>query len=279
MVASGDIVRAVLEALQEGGAVCLATVIRADEAFAVAPGVKMLVWPDGSALGSLGGALDEAVRGDCREALARHLVQTVRYSPDGRRLPPAAAEPGVEVLIEAIEPPATLLVVGGGHVGKALSQIGALLGFSVAIIDDRPEYASPARFPEADHIICGDFAEALRQFPIGPDTYVVIVTRDHRQDEESLRQVMGAPAAYVGMIGSRRRVGAVLQQLQEEGVPADAVARVHSPIGLDIGAETPEEIAVSIMAEIIQVRRQGSGRPLREGKQGRPRPRPADRGP
>ncbi|MDP2950567.1 MAG: XdhC family protein [Chloroflexota bacterium] len=292
-----EIARAVLEAAGGGQAVCMATVIRAalptgrqaPESPAPPPeadqppaevGAKMLVRADGSTLGSLGGGpLEAAVVADCLAALPRHLTETVCYSSDGRRVGGEEGEgrASLDVLIEAIEPAAVLLIVGGGHIGKALAQMGALLGFSVVVVDDRREYANRERFPEADRVICGDFEESLRDFPIDSNTYVVIVTRGHRYDEVSLRQVVAGPAAYVGMIGSRRRVGAVMQHLLGEGVPAEAVEHVHSPIGLDIGAETPEEIAVSIMAEIVQARRRGSGRPMREVKGVRRGRRPAGR--
>jgi xanthine dehydrogenase accessory factor len=204
------------------------------------------------------------------------------YSPEGAHLGRREAESasgGYQVMLEVHEPPATLLVIGGGHIGKALATIGDLCGFSVVVVDDRPDYANQERFPEADRVICGDFAEVLRDFPIDHNTYIVTVTRGHKHDEISLHQVAESPAAYVGMIGSKRRVGAVLQHLIDDGLDAEAVRRVHTPIGLDIGAETPEEIAVAIMAEVIQVRRGGSGRPMREVKKARRGVAPSERVP
>jgi xanthine dehydrogenase accessory factor len=132
----------------------------------------------------------------------------------------------------------------------------------VTVIDDRPEYADPKRFPEAERVIRGRFEEVLAAYPLDATTYVVTVTRGHRHDEASLRCVIGRGAAYVGMIGSRRRAAAVLQHLREEGLDPAALAEVRTPIGLDIGAESPEEIAVSIMAEIVMHRRGGTGAPL-----------------
>ena len=169
-----------------------------------------------------------------------------------------------QVMLEVHERPATLLIIGAGHVGKALATIGDMCGFSVEVIDDRPEFANAERFPEADRITCGRFEEVLDGYPIDANTYVVCVTRGHKHDETSLRLVAPTDAAYVGMIGSKRRVGAVLQHLVEDGVDPRAVERVYTPIGLDIGAETAEEIAVSIMAEIIRARRGGSALSTRE---------------
>lgn len=262
------IAREVLAAVRGGPPVAVATVIAAHEGGPVPVGAKLLLWADGRRLGSLGGGpLEEAVAGDALAALSarpRQAIQTLAYGENGARLPPGDAAAACRVMIEVPEEAATLLVVGGGHVGQALAALGVLVGFSVVVLDDRPEYARPERFPGAERVICGDFEEELGRYPVTPQTYVVVVTRGHREDERSLRQVVSSNAAYIGMIGSKRRSAAVLRHLASEGCPEEALGRVRTPIGLDIGAETPEEIAVSIMAEIIQVRRGGSGRPLRE---------------
>jgi xanthine dehydrogenase accessory factor len=268
-------------AAQSGGpAVALATVIQAPPDRAASVGAKLLVRPDSSTLGSLGGGpLEAAVTADARDAFRRHAVQSLFYSPDGERLTRREAEGAAayQVMLEVHEPPATLVIVGGGHIGKALATIGDLCGFSVVIVDDRPEYANEERFPEADRIICGYFDEVLRELDIDANTYIVTVTRGHKHDEVSLREVAESSAAYVGMIGSKRRVGAVLQHLIDDGLDREAVGRVRTPIGLDIGAETPEEIAVAIMAEVIQVRRGGSGRSMREANEGRSGVSPTER--
>ncbi len=277
------IIEEVMAAREGGPAVVVATVIHGPPDAPVPVGAKLLLRQDGSTLGSLGGGpLEAAVLADAREALRRHAVESPFYATDGTPIPRREAEGQAvyRVMLEAHEPPDTLLIVGGGHIGKALATIGDLCGFSVAVVDDRPEYANRERFPEADRVICADFAEALREFPIDANTYIVTVTRGHRHDEASLRQVVRrGGAAYVGMIGSRRRVGAVLQHLIDDGLDPDAVARVHTPIGLDIGAETPEEIAVAIMAEVIQARRGGSGQPMREVKKAGRGIAPAERVP
>ncbi len=252
----------VLAAVEGGSPVLVVTVIAAPPEAASRLGAKMLVRADGASLGSLdSAALDAAVQAEATAAFRRRGVETHYFGPDGRRANRAAAAggSGYQVMFELHERPATLLIIGGGHVGKALAVIGRVCGFSIEVVDDRPEFASAERFPEADRITCGRFDEVLSDYPIDASTYVVCVTRGHKHDETSLREVIASPAAYVGMIGSKRRVRAVLQHLVEEGVDPEAAERVHTPIGLDIGAETPEEIAVSIMAEIIQARRGGSG--------------------
>ncbi len=260
-----EIAKAVLHAQGGGAPVATAAVMVApDGGDGPPPGAKLLVRAEGEGIGSFGGGpFEEAVRVAARDALFNHTGETIWLRPDGSRARRGA--PGVyQVFIEVVEPPATLLVVGGGHIGLSLATIGEHAGFSVAVLDDRPDYANPERFPMADRVICGDFVEELRRFPVDAGTYIVVVTRGHKQDEISLREVVGRGARYVGMIGSRRRVGAVLQHLLESGVPAEALERVHTPIGLDIGAETPAEIAVSIIAEIVKERRGGSGRPMQE---------------
>ena len=264
-----QIIQEVVRAARGGAPVAVATVIRGPQASRPAVGEKLLVRADGSRLGSLaGGELEEAIAADSHAALTRlprKQVESLFYRADGTRLHRLEAGANeFEVMIEVAERPATLLIVGGGHIGQSLAAIASQVGFSVAVLDDRAAFANIERFPTADQVICGDFVEELRRFSIDAHTYIVLVSRGHKQDELSLREVATSEAAYVGMIGSRRRVGAVLTHLTREGLPQEALARVHTPIGLDIGAETPEEIAVSIIAQIISVRRGGSGTAMSE---------------
>jgi xanthine dehydrogenase accessory factor len=270
----------IIAALEGAGPVLVATIVAAPPGSAATLGEKMLVRPDGSALGSLGDiAIQAAVLREAPEAFRRHSVETLAFASDGRAMLQSASrgEPAFQVMLEVHERPATLLVIGGGHVGKALSVIGNMCGFSVEIVDDRPEYANADRFPEADRITQGRFDEVLADYPIDENTYVVCVTRGHKHDEISLRAVVNSRAAYVGMIGSKRRVAAVLQHLIEEGADAEAIGRVRTPIGLDIGAETPEEIAVSIMGEVIMTRRGGTAAPMRQVVKRRRGVAPTDR--
>ncbi len=264
-----DIAAEALRASREGPPVAVVTVIRAPRGSAATVGAKLLVRSNGSRLGSLGGgALEDAAARDALDALGarpRRLVSSAHYTSDGVPVPRReAASDAVEVMIEVVEPPTTLLIVGAGHIGQALCAFGARTGFSVAVLDDRDEFANRERLPEADIVLCGDIAEELRRFRIDGNTYVVLVSRGHRQDEIALREVVGRGAAYVGMIGSRRRVETVLRHLAEEGFDRAALDAVRTPIGLDIGAETPEEIAISILAEVILTRRGGTGRPMSE---------------
>jgi len=154
-----------------------------------------------------------------------------------------------------IEAPARLIIAGAGHVGRAAAHLGRLLDFEVVVIDDRPEFANPERFPEAGRIIVADVARTLRALPVGPDTYIVIVTRGHRHDEDALRACVRRKAAYIGMIGSARKVGLLRDRFVNNRWCSPAEwARVRTPIGLPIGSKTVEEIAVSIAAELVSVR-------------------------
>jgi xanthine dehydrogenase accessory factor len=162
----------------------------------------------------------------------------------------------LQVFVQAPEHRPTALVVGAGHIAVPLAQIASLCDFRVTVLDDRPSFANRERFPQAESVIVGDYQTELRRFPIDSHTYIVLITRGHQHDVPCLLEVIDSPAAYIGMIGSKRRVAGVFQLLETEcGIAKDKLARVHSPIGLSIGAETPAEIAVSIMAEIIQTRR------------------------
>jgi xanthine dehydrogenase accessory factor len=264
----------VIGASRGGAPVAVATVMLAPARGQPAAGEKLLVRADGTRLGSLGGgAIEDAIASDCTRALTRlprAQVETFYYTPDGAgasRLHDGAE--AFEVMIEVTEGAITLIIVGGGHVGHSIATIAAHVGFSVIVLDDREAFANAERFPMADRVICGDLVEGLRRLDMDARTYVVLVSRGHKQDEAGLREVAASKAAYVGMIGSQRRVSTVLTHLAREGVPRDALERVHTPIGLDIGAETPEEIAVAVVAEMIGVRRGGTGRKLSELRKAR----------
>jgi xanthine dehydrogenase accessory factor len=158
----------------------------------------------------------------------------------------------VQVAIEIIRPKLQLLIFGAGHVGQAVAQIGALIGYDVTVVDDRDDFASRKRLPDPRiGLVVSDYASAAGKLSISASTAVVIVTRGHQYDEVCLKSVLGSNAVYLGMIGSRRRVLSVFKKLESEGVSERELQRVHAPIGLKIGARSPQEIAVAILAEII----------------------------
>jgi len=261
-LSAAEAVRLAREALEGGEPMASVTVIDArassDEARCPAPGARMAVWKDRSR-GTLGDpALDEKAAAFAREALAA-----------GARVATREVEAGGAAVTLYAEPhhaPPELVIVGAGHIARPLCRVGALLGFRVTVLDDRPEFATRERFPEAAEVRRADFTEPLLGVPMGPRTHLVLVTRGHKYDYEALRDVLQRPElpAYLGMVGSRRRTRAALEQLVREGIDPERIAAVRAPVGLDVHAETPEEIAVAIAAELVLLRRGGTGRPLRE---------------
>ncbi len=160
-----------------------------------------------------------------------------------------------EVFIEPILSPPTLYIFGGGHIALPLAKTGKLLGFKIVVIDDRPEFANPERFPEAELTLAEDFAKSFQKLKINKLSYIVIVTHGHEGDETVLEEALATEAKYIGMIGSRAKNQTVFSHLLAKGIPQEQLDRVHAPVGLNIHAQTPEEIAISILAEIIQVRK------------------------
>ncbi len=256
------ILDALTQAIERREDVALVTVTQATGVHEASVGRHMVVWPQEvrPPLGKLAlGELEARVVAEAREALAQGRHRLLRYrEPDGE----------VAVFVEVQRRPPHLIVVGAGHIAVPLAQMAKLADFQVTVLDDRPEYAHPARFPTADQVIAGPFTEELRRLRQGKptfdrDTYVVLVTRGHQHDVACLLEILDDPVAYIGMIGSRRRVRAVFELLaREQGIPPEKFDRVHAPIGLDIGAITPAEIAVAILAEIINVMRGGSAEGL-----------------
>jgi xanthine dehydrogenase accessory factor len=239
-----------IEAIATGRSVALVTVVQATGTYAGALGKRALIWLDEPPDGDLALAdLTTQVLTDARRCLAIRHPQMLTYDqPEGK----------VELFVEVQRRPPTLLIVGAGHVALPLAQLGKMLEFKVVVLDDRPRFANKQRFPMADEVLAQPFRETLRNWPIDQDTYIVLVTRGHSHDVECLLEVIASPARYIGMIGSKRRVKAVFELLEkEQGLDPAKLARVFAPIGLDIGAEAPAEIAVSIAAEIINVHRSG----------------------
>jgi xanthine dehydrogenase accessory factor len=237
-----------LESIDEQRAVALVTVVKATGDYAAALGRHALVWLGQEPLGSLGlGALEARALADAGQALNQRRPQLLSYE-DGQ----------VELFVEVQRRPPTLVIVGAGHIAQPLAVLGKLINFEVVVLDDRPQYANAERFPQADRVIAAPFRPTLHDWPVDADTYIVLVTRGHSYDVESLLEVLDSPARYIGMIGSKRRIRAVFDLLErEQGIPREKFERVYAPIGLDIGAESPAEIAVCIIAEIIKVYRGG----------------------
>lgn len=212
------------------------------------------------------GSLEDPSADDKATELARQGLSGSTEIRPGLQTLPLSTGGEVTVYLELFHPPSELVIVGAGHVAQPLSTLGALLGLRVRVLDDRPEFASMERFPDADQVGSFDFSDPFAGVVLHPWSHVILVTRGHRFDYECLRRVLQHDPlpGYVGMIGSRRRVRATFEALLEEGLSRDALAQVRAPIGLDLGGETPAEIALSIAAEIVESWRGGSGRPMRD---------------
>lgn len=248
---------AMVRLLRAGRTVAVATLVARQGSTPRASGARMIVGPSGDATFSIGGGAFEAmVIEDAREAirLGRGFEKEYRFTEQGQNALGMVCGGTARVLFEVVRAPCPLFVFGGGHVGLEVARLAAGLGFDVTVIDDRPDYVDPARYPQGTHLVRAerDFSGGLPPVPAG--AYVAILTRCHKTDLLALQQAVGRGAAYVGLIGSRRKIATVLARAEELGVPRDALADVHGPIGLPIGAETAEEVAVSIAAEMIRVR-------------------------
>lgn len=219
---------------------------------------KMLVRDDGSIFGTIGGGCVEAeVWQAAREVMESEKPRTLSFdlNQDPKYDTGLVCGGTLEIFVEPILPPAELYVFGAGHVATSLYRVARIAGFDITVVDDRQAYASRARFPEAQEVIAEDFDKVMARLQLSEASYVVIATRGHRDDMRVLRWAVQTPARYIGMIGSKRKTITIFKELQQEGLAPELFDRVHAPVGLDIGAITPEEIAVAITAELIAKRR------------------------
>jgi len=264
---STEIAERITRTISEGSTATLVTLIRAESNV----GAKLFVEEGLEVFGSLGSQeLNEAVAGRVRSFLESRADMLV---VDLREFAPELGDiAGTQLLFERIQREPRLVICGAGHVGAALANLATLLGYQSTVIDDRQEFVERERFPDPriELVSAADWAEAVRRsVSDGRGVSVVVVTRGHSEDEVCLKAVMKTGADYVGLIGSKRRTRIVLDRLRETGINPEMLERVHAPIGLDIGAVTPEEVALAIMAEIVVVRRGGNGRSLSVKRQRR----------
>jgi xanthine dehydrogenase accessory factor len=249
-----------LETRNEAGALC--TIVRSQGSTPRHTTSKMLVYADGSFVGTVGGGeMENRVIAEAKEAIRDGKPRLLSYNmSDPKRGDPGVCGGQVEVFVEPILPKPTVVVIGSGHVGKAVAHLAHWLGFRVAVNDDRPEFATPEAVPDADEYYPIPMAELPQKLNITPWTYLVLTTRGVNVDVAGLPALLDTQAAYIGVIGSRRRWATARKAMEAAGVPPEKLDRVRSPIGLELNAETPEEIAVSIMAEIIMLRQGGDGK-------------------
>jgi len=253
-----DIYEEVVRLRRLGQKCALATIVQVNGSIPSYESAKLLVREDGSMLGTIGGG--------CVEAEVWNVARDVMQSERPRHMnfslgQDAAYDNGLicggqlSVFVEPVVPQPRVYVFGAGHISKSISKIANMAGFASVIVDNREAFANRDRFPEADDIFAEEYEEVFPKLPIRDTSYVVIVTRGHRDDMRVMRWAVGTNAKYIAMIGSKRKVIGVVKELEKEGIPREAFERTFAPMGLDIGAITPEEIAVSIVAEMIAMRR------------------------
>lgn len=258
-----DVYEELLRLRAAGTPAALATVVSVQGSVPGSESLKMLVSREGRVAGTVGGGCVEAeVISAAREVIEAEKPRLVEFTLTEEETGEEGLVCGgtVKIFVEPVVSP-TCYLFGGGHVSLSVSKVAGLAGFRVVVIDDREAFANRERFPHADDCVCGEFLEVARRLPIGPGSYIVIVTRGHRHDRDILGWAVTTPARYIGMIGSRRKVLGTFRDLVAAGTDPAALERVKAPIGADIGAVTQEEIAVAIVAEMIAVRRAGFKRP------------------
>jgi xanthine dehydrogenase accessory factor len=241
---------------EQGGSGVLATIVEVEGNDQVEAGAKCLVVDGKVKANTVADAriLQAIVRGSVAILNDEKSKLVAIEIPDDGKL---------QVFFEVMLEPPKLIVVGAGHIAVPLVQIAKVLDFHVTVIDDRLLYANRERFPAADKVLVGDMAQMLKEMTLTPSCYIVLITRGHKYDEPCLREILHSKAKYIGMIGSKRRIKACFQRFRdEEKIAEEVIERVYAPIGLDIATETPPEIALSILAEVIKVRRGGKAASL-----------------
>ena len=252
-----EVFAAVADALDRGEPAALVTIVATRGSTPQRIGAKMLVFADGRTVGTIGGGCYENdAFWKAREAITARKPQLARYelSDDFAQETGLICGGQMDVYIEPIEPSPELYIIGAGHIGSHLAQLAQEVGFQIHIVDDREKFANRERFPFAAEVVAEDIPTWLARTNLPPHAYAVIVTRGHTNDLEALRALAPRELRYLGLIGSRAKVARIYDALQADGTPSERLERVRAPVGLDIGAVTPQEIAVSILAELIAVK-------------------------
>lgn len=260
-----SIYQALSELEQNNASAALCTVVSSKGSTPRHVGSKMLVYPDGKFIGTVGGGdLEHRVLDEAWMALGDGAARMLHYN----MVDPARGDVGVcggqvEVFVEPILPPPLVIVIGAGHVGKAVVHLAKWLGFRVAVSDDRAEFCNPETTPEADAYYPVTMDKLPQQVKIDKNTALILATRGSAVDAAGLAPLLDSSAGYIGVIGSKRRWAETVKLLKKQGVSAAKISKIHSPIGLELQAETPEEIAVSIMAEVLMLRNRGTGKSMK----------------
>ena len=251
-----EIYQEIVRLSNEGQEAAVATVIVTSGSTPREEGAKMLVRADGSIMGTIGGgSIEKRVIQEAPAVIRSGKPKKLAYRLQAGEELGMICGGDIEVFVEPILVAPHLYIFGGGHIALPLVKMAHIAGFKITIIDDRPEFANPGRFPEAEQTIVSDMTATFEQLTVDHSSYVVIITHGHKYDEAALAGALKTPAGYIGMIGSKEKNRAVFSRLLSKGYTQEDLDRVHAPIGLRIMAQTPEEIAVSIIAELVQVRR------------------------
>jgi xanthine dehydrogenase accessory factor len=253
-----DIYDEIVRLRKLGQKCALATIVQVNGSIPSYESAKLLVREDGSMIGTVGGGCVEAeVWNAAREVIEtekpRHL--TFSLGEDAAYDNGLICGGQLNIFVEPVVPQPRAFIFGGGHVSKSLSKVANLAGFSTTIVDDREAFANAERFPEAEETYAEEYESVFPKLPITSTSYLIIVTRGHRDDMRVLRWAVATPAKYIAMIGSKRKTISVVRELEKEGFPREDFEKIFAPMGLEIGAESPEEIAISVVAEMIAVRR------------------------
>lgn len=257
---AADIFEAIARLKRQRTPAALATVVRTKGSTPAKVPARMLVLPTGETKGTVGGGCVEAdVVRAARDVIDTGRPRTLSFRLSGEEAERTGIACGgvIDIMVEPLEDP-RVIVVGAGHVGQAVGRLAVRAGFALTVVDDRPDFASAARFPEAGELVVCALEELADRVAVGPQSYVLIMTRAHAHDYEVLRWAVRTPARYVGVLGSRSKRVQFLRSLENEGVPEEDREAVHMPVGLDIGAESVDEIAVAVVAELIGERRKGA---------------------
>ena len=254
-----DVFEEIVRVRRERIPAALATVVGGEKSSPGKTGFRMLIYSDGKALGTVGGGLLEAkVREEALRCISDKKPRLVEFALDNQSADSIGLLCGgkVKVFIESIQGPTTMYVFGGDHIAVPLVQFAKALEFAVVVVDDRQDFANKERFPQADEVKVGEFANVTKTMDFSEGDYVVIITRGHAHDEAVLKACLSKARlpGYIGMIGSREKIARAFSSLREQGISQELLAKVRAPLGLNIGARTPAEIALSIIAEIVAYR-------------------------
>jgi len=253
-----EIYKEIINIQINGGEAALATIISTKSHTPRHVGAKMLVKSSGEIIGTIGGGdLEKKVQNEALKVIKEGNAKIFHYDLTGKKDSEVDMICGgiMDVFIEPILSNPTLYIFGGGHVSVPISQIAKIAGFKVVVIDERQDYANSERFPDVDKIICDNFNDVFSKISINELSYIVIVTTEHKFDEQVLEKAIRTPATYIGMMGSPKKRDIIFSNIMSRGATKDLLKKVHSPIGIEINSETPDEIAISIVAEMIKHRR------------------------